>query len=187
MPYDSAATKKRLIDAAFDEFAERGLAGARVDRIAAAASANKQAIYAYFGSKDDLFRAVLAERCDAIFDAVPFDPTDLPSFAGGLFDYFLENPRIVRMNLWRQLELPGEPEHESVTARVRALASAYNLGARQGEQLFQLVLGLATASFSIASCTPTAKDAAARARLAASRCSVVKATSAIVDTMVKKT
>ncbi len=146
MPYDSTATKKRLLDAAFDEFAERGLAGARVDRIAAAASANKQAIYAYFGSKEELFRAVLEERCDAILDAVPFDPTDLPSFAGGLFDYFLANPGIVRMNLWRQLELPGEVEHESVTDKVCALARAYDLGGRQGaEQLFQLVIGLVTA------------------------------------------
>lgn len=187
MPYDSTATKKRLIEAAFDEFAERGLAGARVDRIAAAASANKQAIYAYFGSKDELFRAVLAERCDAIFDAVPFDPTDLPSFVGGLFDYFVENPRLVRMNMWRHLELPDDPEHESVTDKVRALARAYEFGARQGaEQLFQLVVGLATASFTLSSAARTTKDAAACARLAASRRSVVTATSAIVDAMTKK-
>lgn len=51
MAYDSAATRARLLDAAHAEFAERGLAGARVDRIAAAAQANKQAIYAYFGSR----------------------------------------------------------------------------------------------------------------------------------------
>ena len=56
MAYDSAATRARLLDAAHSEFAERGLAGARVDRIAAAAQANKQAIYAYFGSKEQLFR-----------------------------------------------------------------------------------------------------------------------------------
>ena len=37
------------------EFSAYGIAGARVDRIASAAKANKQAIYAYFGSKDALF------------------------------------------------------------------------------------------------------------------------------------
>jgi AcrR family transcriptional regulator len=44
LPYDSA-TRARLLDAAYAEFSERGLAGARVERIAAVASANKQAIY----------------------------------------------------------------------------------------------------------------------------------------------
>jgi AcrR family transcriptional regulator len=43
---DSAATKERLLAAATDEFAAHGIAGARVDRIAAAARANKQLIYA---------------------------------------------------------------------------------------------------------------------------------------------
>jgi AcrR family transcriptional regulator len=57
---DSAATKERLLEAATAEFAAHGIAGARVDRIAAAARANKQLIYAYFGSKEQLFDAVLA-------------------------------------------------------------------------------------------------------------------------------
>jgi hypothetical protein len=91
------------------------------------------------------------------------------------------------MNLWRQLELPGEPEHEIVTAKVRALAKVYDLGGRQGaEQLFQLVVGLATAPFTVSSLASTAKDAATCARLAASRRLVVTATSAIVATMARK-
>ena len=57
---DAEATKARLLAAATAEFAAYGVAGARVDRIAGAAQANKQLIYAYFGSKDDLFDAVLA-------------------------------------------------------------------------------------------------------------------------------
>ena len=55
MPPDATDTKRRLLKAAYEEFSARGLAGARVDRIAAAAKANKQAIYAHFGNKDDLF------------------------------------------------------------------------------------------------------------------------------------
>ncbi len=44
MVRDAEATKKRLLDAAAAEFAEFGIAGARVDRIALAAKANKSMI-----------------------------------------------------------------------------------------------------------------------------------------------
>ena len=47
-----------LADQARAEFAEFGLAGARVDRIAANSASNKAQIYHYFGSKDQLFDAV---------------------------------------------------------------------------------------------------------------------------------
>ena len=53
------ATRQRILDAARAEFAANGLAGARVDDIAARAGANKRMIYAYFGSKEDLWIAVL--------------------------------------------------------------------------------------------------------------------------------
>jgi len=49
-----------ILSAAQTEFAERGFAGARVDRIAAAAGLNKQLIYYYFGSKAGLHAAVAA-------------------------------------------------------------------------------------------------------------------------------
>ncbi len=55
----AAATKKRILDAAFVEFAEKGLAGARVDEIAARAGANKRMLYAHFGSKEALWLEVL--------------------------------------------------------------------------------------------------------------------------------
>ncbi|WP_217146124.1 TetR family transcriptional regulator, partial [Streptomyces sp. AC627_RSS907] len=51
MPPDSTATKARLLAAARAEFARHGVAGARVDRIAAAAKANKRLLYVYFGNK----------------------------------------------------------------------------------------------------------------------------------------
>ena len=69
----AADTPRRILDAAADEFAERGLAGARVDRIAERAGANKQRIYAYFGSKDQLFDRVVEDRIEQLLDAVPFD------------------------------------------------------------------------------------------------------------------
>jgi AcrR family transcriptional regulator len=52
-----------------DEFARCGLGGARVDRIAARAGANKRMLYYYFGNKDDLFLAVLEESYRRIRDA----------------------------------------------------------------------------------------------------------------------
>ncbi len=54
-----AATRQRLLSAARREFAARGLAGARVDEIAARAGVNKQLVYHYFGDKDALYLAVL--------------------------------------------------------------------------------------------------------------------------------
>ena len=56
---DPAATRQKLLTAARREFAQSGLAGARVDEIAARAGVNKQLVYHYFGDKDALYLAVL--------------------------------------------------------------------------------------------------------------------------------
>jgi len=55
----AAATRQRILDAALVEFAENGLAGARVDEIALRAGANKRMLYAHFGSKEELWLVVL--------------------------------------------------------------------------------------------------------------------------------
>jgi TetR/AcrR family transcriptional regulator len=56
---DPVATRRKLLVAARREFAQSGLAGARVDDIAARAGVNKQLVYHYFGDKDALYLAVL--------------------------------------------------------------------------------------------------------------------------------
>jgi TetR/AcrR family transcriptional regulator len=53
------ATRQKLLTAARREFADAGLAGARVDEIATRAGVNKQLVYHYFGDKDALYLAVL--------------------------------------------------------------------------------------------------------------------------------
>jgi len=58
MPPDASATKARLLQAATEEFTAYGMAGARVDRIAARAGANKRLIYVHFGTKEELFDIV---------------------------------------------------------------------------------------------------------------------------------
>jgi AcrR family transcriptional regulator len=55
----ASATRQRILDAALAEFAEKGLAGSRVDDIAARAGANKRMLYAHFGSKEELWLTVL--------------------------------------------------------------------------------------------------------------------------------
>jgi AcrR family transcriptional regulator len=107
MAGDAQATKRRLLDAAAEEFATYGIAGARVDRIAAAAKSNKAQIYHYFGSKDDLFDAVFNELVADTVRETPLDPADLPGYAAGLFDRYEQQPNIMRLATWYRLERAG--------------------------------------------------------------------------------
>lgn len=103
---DAAETKRRLLAAATEEFAERGIAGARVDRIAATAGCNKAMIYSYFGSKDSLFDTVFGESVGKFVIDVPVDADDLPEYAGKLFDRYEERPDALRLAIWHRLERP---------------------------------------------------------------------------------
>ena len=58
---DPARTMAEILEVATHEFADKGLAGARIDEIAAATRTSKRMIYYYFGSKDALYLAVLEE------------------------------------------------------------------------------------------------------------------------------
>ena len=59
---DPEATKARILAAARHEFSAKGIAGARVDAIAARANVNKRMLYHYFGSKEGLYREILSRR-----------------------------------------------------------------------------------------------------------------------------
>ncbi|MCW5731074.1 MAG: TetR family transcriptional regulator [Alphaproteobacteria bacterium] len=61
-----ADTRRRILEAAVAEFADKGLAGARVDAIAARAGANKRMIYQYFGNKQDLWLVALENVYEAM-------------------------------------------------------------------------------------------------------------------------
>ncbi len=58
---DADRSQATILAAARDEFAEHGLGGARMDRIAERAGLNKRLIYYYFEDKEQLFRAVLEQ------------------------------------------------------------------------------------------------------------------------------
>jgi AcrR family transcriptional regulator len=130
---DAEATRQRLLDAATEEFAARGIAGARVDRIAHAARSNKAQIYHYFGSKDGLFDAVFDRIVQATVAETPIDPTDLPEYAGRLFDRYQQHPEIQRLATWYRLErADGDDPIEAIVvsnaAKVKAIADAQRAG-----------------------------------------------------------
>ena len=56
---DPNRTREAILKAAQDEFAAKGLFGARVNTIARRAGANKRMIYHYFGNKEGLYLAAL--------------------------------------------------------------------------------------------------------------------------------
>ncbi len=75
-------SRERIVEAAGALMAERGVEGARLDHILAAASASKSQLYHYFSGKDELVRAVIARRLDdALNEQMPW-LTELDSFAG---------------------------------------------------------------------------------------------------------
>ncbi|MET7841078.1 TetR family transcriptional regulator [Streptomyces sp. NPDC005356] len=100
-------TRERILTAAMEEFARHGIAGARVDRIAKLAKTSKERVYAYFRGKDALYADVAAREQVVIAEATQIDPSDLPGYAGRLFDYFVARPDHHRLLTWGRLELPG--------------------------------------------------------------------------------
>lgn len=129
---DAGAARRRILDAAAAEFAEFGVAGARVDRVAAGARIAKERIYAYFGSKEKLFDAVYAEQVRAVLAAVEFDADDLPGYAVRMSEYFATNPAAQRLTTWYRLERAAGPGHdaniEANATRLAALADAQARG-----------------------------------------------------------
>ncbi len=134
MPGDADATRSRLLAAATEEFAAHGIAGARVDRIAAAAKSNKAQIYHYFGSKEALFDAVFSAMCADTLADVPIDVSDLAEYAGRLFDTYEQRPYVQRLATWDRLERGG-PDHlvEAVVASNRVKVAAIAAAQRTGD------------------------------------------------------
>jgi AcrR family transcriptional regulator len=111
MAWNTERTKELLLAAATEEFSAKGLAGARVDRIAAAAGVNKERIYQYFGKKDELFDAVLAAEMVRVMTEVPIagrGPSAFGDYAGRLFDRHTTDGVLPRLLFWEGLERGGE-------------------------------------------------------------------------------
>lgn len=101
---DPERTKAEILRAAIIEFGEKGLAGARIDEIAAATHTSKRMIYYYFGSKDGLYLAALEKSYSRVRDSelqLQLDamdpPTALRCLVTVMFDHHLNNEHYIRI------------------------------------------------------------------------------------------
>lgn len=140
---DREHTRRRLLDAAFLEFAAYGFGGARMERIARIAGCSAGLAYSYYGGKDELFDAVQTEVVDAAF--VEFDATDLPGYAGRLYDRQHEHPEFARLATWHRLERPGRVSRASEVDAIRVAQEQGLVSTRfSAEQVLVLVLAIAS-------------------------------------------
>jgi TetR/AcrR family transcriptional regulator len=101
---NAEATKAVILDAALEEFAEQGLAGARMDHIAKVAAVNKALLYYYFESKEQLFIGVIHRAFLTITDALhaaldrPASPSrKLVAFLDANFEVLAAQPLLARL------------------------------------------------------------------------------------------
>lgn len=127
-----AATRDRIVEVATQEFAEHGIAGARIERIVAAARTNKAQLYGYFGNKEALFDAIFTASLDRIVNAVPIG-TDLADWAVRLYDDYLLRPDLIRLATWSRMErrhqghLLADADHRN-DHKIQAIADAQAAG-----------------------------------------------------------
>jgi AcrR family transcriptional regulator len=103
-PRDADRSQKHILDAALAEFAELGLGGARMDRIADRAGVNKRLIYYYFESKESLFLAVLERAYEGIrseeqqLNLTQVEPTEaIRRLIAFTWNYYLEHPEFLTL------------------------------------------------------------------------------------------
>jgi len=119
---DPKRTRERILAAALREFSTKGLAGARVDRIARRARINKRMLYHYFGNKDALFREILRRKLEervAWATAAPDDPGETLT---RWFELACQDMDWVRLIEWEALAV-GDGPIVSEARRRRAFGS----------------------------------------------------------------
>ncbi len=106
----SRATRDRLFKVAGEIFAARGFDGARVGEIARRAGVNRQRLYAYFGSKRELYRQVLLNVYAQAANhegLLRLTADDIPAMTGRIVERFFEiherNPCFWRLLCWENL------------------------------------------------------------------------------------
>jgi AcrR family transcriptional regulator len=115
MAWDTEGTKRKILEAATTEFADRGPDGTTIERIAKVAGVNKERVYNYFGGKPELFALVLREQLAAAALNVPvesFTSEDIGEYAGMLYDYHREHPELARLLQWEALAFESEVPEE---------------------------------------------------------------------------
>ncbi|MEU4741512.1 TetR family transcriptional regulator [Actinosynnema sp. NPDC023658] len=135
MAWNTEETRRRLKEAAVVEFAAHGLAGTRVERIAARAGVNKERLYNYFGDKEQLFTTVLSDEMAKIAAAVPLNGLrDVGDYAGRCFDYHVANPHLVRLLQWEALAYGdgAVPDEDGRAAHYRRKVEAFRAAQAEG-------------------------------------------------------
>lgn len=101
---DPEGTRRRILMAAAEEFSNGGLFGARVDQIARRAETNERMLYYYFGSKEQLFTAVLEHAFSALTEAERVLELDgvapveaVTRLAHFVWDYYRDHPELLRL------------------------------------------------------------------------------------------
>lgn len=132
----------RILHAAIREFAARGFAGARVDRIAAAARLNKAMLYYHFGSKAGLYRAAIQLRLGALADHLDTVASSPRPALDRLDDYIatfirlgLEHPEFAPIMLREVAEGAARIDHDTVrhmTRIVGSMATIVHAGRAEG-------------------------------------------------------
>lgn len=96
-------TVLRILRAAEENFAERGLAGARIGAIARSARVNKALLYYYFASKEELHRFTLTtlfrqlrEQTSAALDRGGSPREQLLRYINSYFDFMVAHPNYPR-------------------------------------------------------------------------------------------
>ena len=105
------------MDAAVTEFGRHGYQGGRVERIAAAAGVTTGALYAHFGSKEDLFLAVYEEAVVRTVDEAEIltyhrddrDPVDVAAAADAWLAWHSADPRWIRLTAELMLSVADLP------------------------------------------------------------------------------
>ena len=103
-PRDADRSQKDILDAALAEFAEHGLGGARMDRIAERAGVNKRLIYYYFENKESLFLAVLERAYEGIrseeqqLNLTEVEPVEaIRRLIAFTWNYYIEHPEFLTL------------------------------------------------------------------------------------------
>jgi TetR/AcrR family transcriptional regulator len=169
---DPAATRAKLLTAARREFAQSGLAGARVDEIAARAGVNKQLVYHYFGDKDALYLAVLewvyeelrAKERELNLEGLPPEQA-IRKLIESSFDHLAEHPDFIVLlndeNRGGARHVRGskklEALHSPLVSMVsKILAEGVRAGVfRKGINPIHLYISIAGLSYFFFSNTPT--------------------------------
>jgi AcrR family transcriptional regulator len=148
---DPEAKRQQLFEGALAEFAEFGLAGARVERLAKRAGVSAGLVYSFYDGKEGLFDAVFDQIVELAVASVPIDADDLPGYAARLYDSGTEHPEVARFMAWYQLEHPREPQRGAAAAAMADKVAAIADAQRRGTVTAAMPAGqILTAVFAIA-------------------------------------